>query len=493
MITYEKVNAILQTLPIGYYIGRKLSVKLGDAETSFFNVMSNELVVSYQQVAKLENPTEEDIRCLLYHETSHALLTPKIMKMNDILNIFEDERIETICKSFYLGVNFKNFVKKVNNFDESTPVTDARQYFYRVVRFRIGEKQFLDTVNKLIKKYAFLNRSTSGIYVDNYANDVDNFYNEVKAWFESHKEKKEEITKSEEQSSENPNEGTPSKNESENKSEDNSKETTEQSSTSSKETNEDTNTDEELNETLKKSLEDSIQALNNEFKNLEDTNLQNTFRQILLNKQNIAKMNGSAINSYSGTFDYRSVARNDYKYFVRQNRAGNVRRFSKVKLNLFVDTSGSFSYSQDVVNKMLYNLALLEKQTSDFEFDVVSMSMSEKLLAKNERRINAYGGNKLDEKIFDFYKKVQDKNSTNINIVMFDGDAFSDYYYYGKRKNAYKNMAAFNHSNCIIISDTDNQMQINEYCQSAKRIIVNRNYAQLLIQNVVSNLQHGLK
>ena len=475
MITYEKVDSILQTLPVGYYIGRKLNVKLGNAETSFFNVMNNELVISYQQVAKLENPTEEDIRCLLYHETSHALLTPKNLEMTDIHNIFEDERIETICKNFYLGVNFKNFVKKVNNFDESTPVIDARQYFYRVVRFRVGEKQFLDRVNRLIKKYAFLNRSSCWINVNNYANEIDNFYNDIKTWFKSHHKEKEEEKKEEIS-----------------KLGDNSKETIEQSSIS-EETNENINTDKELDETLKTSLENSIQALNNEFKNLEDTNLQNTFRQILLNKQNIAKMNGSAINAYSGVFDCRSVARNDYKYFVRQNRAGNVRRFSKVKLNLFVDTSGSFRNSQDVVNKMLYNLVLLEKQTTDFEFDVISMSRSEKLLTKNERQIRAYGGNQLDEKIFSIFKQVQDKNAININIIMFDGDAFSDYYSFRERKNAYKNMAAFNYSNCIIISDTSNEEQINQYCESAKKIIVNRNYAQLLIQNIISNLQHGLK
>lgn len=478
MITYEKVNAILKTLPVGYYLGRKLDVKLDYTDTSFFNMMNDELVVSYPQIAKLENPTEEDVRCLLYHETSHALLTPTELKISDIVNIFEDERIETICKDFYLNVDFKSFVKKINNFDESSVMTDARQYFYSVVRFRTGEKRFVDTVNKLIEKYAFMNRSTNDWFVlHSYVENIKRFYNEVKDWFESHKE---EIAKPETKRPQNTN---ATSTDSEEKDESNTSVAEPVAS----------DTDEELDKTLKECLEQSIQALNNAFENLNDVNMQNQFRQLLLNKQNAAKMNGSAINAYSGTFDYRSAARNDYKYFVRQNRAGNVKRFSKIKLNLFVDTSGSFKCSEGIVNKMLYNLAHLEKQTSDFSFDVVSMSMSEKLLGKNERKIKAAGGNKLDKKIFDIYKQVQDKNAMNINIVLFDGDAFSDFWYKSDRRDAYKNMGAFNHDNCIIISDTDNASSIEAYCNSAKKIIVDGDYARLLIQNVMSNLQHSLK
>ena len=67
-------------------------------------------------------------------------------------------------------------------------------------------------------------------------------------------------------------------------------------------------------------------------------------------------MNGSAINAYSGVFDPRSVGRQDYKYFIQKNRAGNVKRFSKIKLNLFIDDSGSFKDSENVVNsnKLLF-------------------------------------------------------------------------------------------------------------------------------------------
>lgn len=488
MITYEKVNTILQTLPVSYYIGRKLNVKLDYTDTSYFNIMNDELVVSYPQVAKLKNPTEEDIRCLLYHETSHALLTPIDLRMTDILNIFEDERIETICKNFYMNVNFKNFVKKVNNFDESVPAINAKQYFYRVVRFRVGEKQFLDKTNELIKKYAYLNRSSDNYDVYDYICDVNDFYDEVKTWFNSHEE--DELK----DDSKNTDKNDFDKNDS-NKNDSDKNDSTEinEDINVDKEINEDINVDEELDEVLKKCLEDSVKALKNEFENLNDVNMQNQFRQLLLNKQNASKMNGSAINAYSGTFDYRSVTRNDFKYFVRQNRSGNVKRFSKVKLNLFVDTSGSFRPSEKIVNKMLYNLAHLEKQTSDFSFDVISMSMSEKLLAKNERQICALGGNKLDEKIFNIFKQVQEQNAINVNIVLFDGYAFSDFYTKSEKEKAYKNMGAFNHQNCIIISDRDNEMQIMKYCQSAKKIIVNTDYAKLLIQNVMSNLQHSLK
>ena len=246
-------------------------------------------------------------------------------------------------------------------------------------------------------------------------------------------------------------------------------------------------------------IDNAIKNLDSQFNALIDENFQESINQILFLKAKTAKMNGSAINSYSGVFDSRSVGRQDYKYFVQKNRAGNIKRFSKIKLNLFIDDSGSFKSSEDVVNKMLYNLVQLEKKTTDFEFDVVVMDVGERLLKKNTRKISCHCCNMLDKNIFKLFDSVQSKNATNINIVMFDGFAFSDLTWlsslaksklYNENRSNFK---AFNKANTIIISSRSNERDINEFCPSAKKIIESKNYAQLLINNIVNNLSHALK
>ena len=97
---------------------------------------------------------ESVIRGLFYHEISHALLTyrtdifkevmrsfykgflkgvkrqlsskPEIKaqqikyleeNFHDIMNIFEDERIETVCKHYYMNVDFKRNLFLINGID----------------------------------------------------------------------------------------------------------------------------------------------------------------------------------------------------------------------------------------------------------------------------------------------------------------------------------------------------------------------------------------
>ena len=165
-ITFAQTEKILKTLPIGYYIKRNIDTKLDNCEASYYDMMNDKIVVSFQQVQKslesisdIEN-LEYAIRCLLYHETSHAFLTPKdlaqIATNNyldfDILNIFEDERIETILKDFYLNVNFKSFIRQINHYNGETPES-ALEMFYQIVRYRVGPKEFTDKVQEIIYNY----------------------------------------------------------------------------------------------------------------------------------------------------------------------------------------------------------------------------------------------------------------------------------------------------------------------------------------------------
>ena len=492
MLSFNETEKLVQQLPIAYYLKRKLNVRLDYSQSSYIDIFKDELVVSYNQLCNVKDFDESDIRCMLYHEVSHALLTPMQLKTTDIINIFEDQRIESICKGYYLDVDFESFVKKVNNYT-GQPATSARQCFYQIVRFGVGKTSFVNKAKELIKKFAFLNRSAKWWHVDDYKRAIESFYEEVKQWWES--QQNDNSSQTSRQASDNSTQqtdqsSTESKNEESN---DSNNEESDNEEFNNSDTESDSKESDEFDDSLGKALESSLESLKKQFDDMVDQSIQESFKELLFKKTTSAKMNGSAINGYSGIFDIRSVGREDYKFFVQKNRSGNVRRFSKIKLNLFIDSSGSFKDSEDIVNKLIYNLQILERQTSDFSFDVVSMSSTEVLLSKTDRRIRCCGYNYLSKKIFDLYDSLQDSQSMNINIVLFDGKATSGCYTKYEADKSAECFKAFNHRNCIIISDLENQTYIKKFCPVASSTIISSGYASLLVKTVIANLKQSLK
>ena len=501
MVQFETANQILKTLPVSFYLKRRVNVELQDVDTSYCNIFENKIVIGYEQFknANITNENaESDIRCLLYHEVSHAFLTPLtlpdtiykwgLLDEQAIINIFEDERIETICRNYYHDVNFKQFVKKLNHFDGSTPVTDAMDYFYRIVRFDAEDANFVNEKNAIILKFKNLNRETNFSLSNDYHDEIIAFYQRVAFKFKL-------ITANQNSNSENEEE-----NNEENKEEENSKEENTNNKVVSDTSNEEN--DEQISsimiegkneeaDNFTESIENAIKDFNTSMNSLHDEDMKQKLEEIILRKKTFKKQNGSAINGYSGVFDARSVARDDYKYFVKKNRLGNVKKFSKIKMNLFIDCSGSFCNSKDVVNKMLFNLSLLEKQDKDFSFDLVKMTTTDTLTKKDERQIECSGCNDIKKSIFTTYNKVNSNDANNINIVLFDGYAFSDVSSSTIRKQHMENFKAFNHNNCIIISDVSNKQAIEKYAKNAKSVFIDDNYATMLIKTVLTMLRQS--
>ena len=441
-LTKNELNNICKTLPIGYYIGRKLDVEVDDSiECSYFDPMKDEIKISLKQMNEaIDNiDCEEDARCMLYHEVSHAFLTPMRMEVNRQRNIVEDERIETILANYYMNTNFKRFVKKVNHFKGEKPA-NREQAFYYLVRYRIGEKKWLERLEKLIYDYKGLTRNSGKYNAECYEYEIDKFYKEFMVE-EENKEEKKEI---------NPIESSVA-------------------------------VAEPAEETFSKDFANTL--IKNIVNQFENQTIDSKFNEILSKITFRTKTNGTAINSYSGTFDPRQVIRDDYKYFVQKNRNGHVKANSKFNLNLFIDVSGSFSRSETIVNSMLKSLLRFEKKNLDFSFSLITCEIGQQIKPKNERKIKCYGGNYVTKEIFEQVKAVQRTDATNYNIVMFDGYAMGD----GPYKD-HKNFAAFNKSNFTIISDDSNEFMIDEYCKSAKKIIT-KHYAEELIDNVIKTLQ----
>lgn len=494
-ITFNEIEKILKTLPIGYYLKRNVDVTLDpDTECSYYVPMDDTIRISFKQlegafesIEKTKN-AEKIVRGMLYHEVSHAFITPKNLRMTSWMNTFEDERIESVLRHYYLNTNFRELVKLVNNFKGEKPA-NAQQAFYQLVRYRVGNKDWLERLHELIQKYRTLNRRSEGYKLWEYEDDVRNFYNDFMMWYKmNHPELDEtkiqpEVPSTSSCESDESSKSTTKSNESD---EENDETTDDESNEENDEAgNLESDEESEFDESLSsKAIDDVMFDVLNE---LVDKEMIESVQQILQRISKSTSKNGSAINAYSGVFDPRSVVRDDYKYFVQQNRIGHIKAFSKVHLNLFIDRSGSFRSSQDTVNKLLYSLRLFENSNPNFTFDLVTCGMGERLETKKDRIMECHGGNKLDRDVFDLFKKLQFAGQMNYNIVLFDGDAFSDYSY-REMVAARKNFGAFNASNVTIISDYDNKDAIEKYACSAKKIFT-YDYADELCKNVMNALQ----
>ena len=170
-LTFNEVNAITSTLPIGLYANRRIVTELGHDETSWYNPQDDVVLISYEQVTKgltnYNGNAETLIRSNFYHEISHAILTPKTMNCDYIYNVFEDERIETLLHNYYFNIDFKNSVYAINGHtkDNVPPITNMKQAFYYLVRFRISpNKELLKEVDELIYKWRKLNRNSTYVW-----------------------------------------------------------------------------------------------------------------------------------------------------------------------------------------------------------------------------------------------------------------------------------------------------------------------------------------
>lgn len=518
--TFIEIENILKTLPVGYYIGRNVPLKLTNENGSYYAPMDDEAYISYPMLnnvmTKIESKLNDEnierlTRTLTYHEISHAFITPKSLSMNNIVNVFEDERIESMCRNYYKGVDFKGLLMLVNDWDGKTePAHDTPfSVWYSLVRYHLGKPHFLIKVAELLKKYYGLHRFSSYWACYEYKDEIMALYREVEKDFlkdelEKQRKAEEEAKAADEEEQQNDNTGMSMNagddNDAEESDEMNETEfnTVGQSEVSPEELRE-KQLEEQLNEMsdeeLQKIFENITRAADEEVKKLFNRSqvyvnpgVQERLASIILANKKVTKSNASAINAYSGVFDPRSVIRDDYKWFVQQNRQGNVKQFSKIKLNLFIDNSGSFTPNEKIVNQLLFALKKLERQEPNFTFDLITMNTRFELKKKNERELYCSGGNDIPAYAEDIIKKVQDRQSMNYNIVLFDGDALTD----ATEGRSGKQFRRFNIPNTVMILEDSNRKYAETYCKGIRRIYTYK-YAAELIDQVCVALSFLLK
>ena len=210
-VSFETVNSIYKTLPTGYYLGRKINHTLSETSSmTAYNPFEDAIIVSYPTIARMIEQADSDrinetygidcvIRGLLYHEVSHAILTSKELcgfahsqKEHDIVNIVEDERIETLLATFFLKVDFKRNIVLLNNYRGKAPV-NAWDAFYQLVRYHKGEEKWIKALKNLIVSYKYLNATSDRYACERYHNAIMRFYNDFTREWNEKKEEEEKM------------------------------------------------------------------------------------------------------------------------------------------------------------------------------------------------------------------------------------------------------------------------------------------------------------
>ena len=460
-LTYEKVLKIFKTLPIGYYFGNRIEAVLSkDSDKSFINLLEPLIIISYPSILEAYSKANQDleleviVRTLLYHEVSHAILTPILTELDEftsiLFNIFEDERIETLEKDFFLSVNFKGLLKTLEVSDNSEPI----QMFFNKVRLRHCSQDENNIIEALIYKYRDLDKSSPNSLSMNYIRDIKTLF---KLFTSS-----EELTKEEEKILFNLFDNAVGEGES-----------------------------------------TSSEPLPVKLNRLTDFSDSKSFRiklaSILYRNAKIKGTSNSVMSKTSGKLNPRLLLKpNNYKWF---ENSGEGSHFSegKIKFNLFIDQSGSFVKNFNKVNSILKELLILEKTLPNFEFDLITMDneitykpKERRCIASNEKR---FYGNSLNPELFKIYRKVQSNTSKNINIILFDGIATCDAYTTKEgitlkphSKEQLDCFKAFNHANDIIISDKSNEANLRSRCKNAK-ITITSNFSEKLEEILLKKIQ----
>lgn len=499
-LSFARCEQILNTLPIGYYTGRRIGTALDkEVETSFYSPMEDKIIVSYPIIAaRMKNlandaDDEEAVRSMLYHEVSHAILTPQTLRPSTPINIMEDERIESVLRNYYHNVNFRKQLYDLHN-GHAPKAENVEQAFYNAVRFGLGTGRVQKEVSRILKTYAPLNRDSrryngkiSSAY---YENDIEALWELIRKEF---KDSPERFNEQEGQNS------------SSMKSMDKLGQESMQKKKQIKST--DSNNKEESIEDMpdkigdtERGIEMSVEQVKrmvgaclssdsdlNEYEKEKLDKFQRTI-EVIISNFNKKNSGGSGINTYSGVFNPRAVARKDYRFFERAMPMQGNNRFGTCHLNLFIDCSGSFCDNVSLTNGILSVLSEIERKNNNFSMDVVFINHDIKICKSiRERRMIATGGNTIPANMKDIILSLQKPQTCNYNIILFDGDAMCNNIEFNNDKQYRDRFSVFDMKQTTLITDPDNESYINGSFTSTK-VIVTKNYTEELVRHITNAL-----
>lgn len=594
MLTFSEVNEIVKTLPTGYYLGQRIDHELSpDCPASYYDPMKYKIIISYPMLANIvqAESAEEDARCLLYHEVSHAMLTPKNLYQvcadrydaihnsnlyaamykdkqldkdiqagkfnhdgkticdvyellsdkfdnlysntrvfNDLVNIWEDQRIETLNKDVFLKVNFQAFTKKINDYNPLVQPKDFREFFFHVVRFNDRNPELVKILYDGIYKCAKINAAT-----ENWRNlrpAASAFFDIlaacVFAWTGIQQSNLQQQQNQQSNSKQGQGQG---QNQSANSSEEQSDKDNLEGKMDNDQGQDQQNTQDNLvngnNPNNKNSQAqsgsgigsgspelteediDEIQAQarqQNGFQDEADKSSADKVADLIKKSANkvihqydclpqfnqqaeaiIVRMlkkksiEAKSLAGYSGRLNPKNVHRlgrvENYRWFDKANPNGLNNTSGKFRINFFCDNSGSFNNNKQKANSIIRCLWQLSKRYKAFEFTLVTHDDEHIVRTDENMGVECSGGTEVTDEIYTIYKNLQKVGQTVWNIVLFDGGVNS--------APSEVNYRVWNHNNVIMVCDTDDQKIIEKRCPNAKKIFT-KNYCEELEKNLIT-------
>ena len=516
-LTFAKCESIVSTLPIGFYTGRRIGITLDrEAETSFYDPMEDKIVVSYPIIAhrmkampETSTCTEEEaVRSMLYHEVSHAILTPAEAMNNSFqLNTFEDERIETVLRHYYHGVDFRKQLYDIHG-GHAPKATDNQKAYFNAVRFGLGTGKVQSEVNRILNKYAPLNRASKRWYdrpcAGDYEDEVDDLYRLICKEFKEHPEEFQPQDGGDDEEDGEPKsmdkigngKGKPNPNGEKKQGQGQGEEKADSDPDGEGKQGEGEQEAEAYKgephecELTSEQVKKMVGASLGGHPNMDEAQVQKLAEfqktvEMIIGNFNKKNKGGSGINAYSGVFNPRAVARKDYRFFERSMSTQGNNKFGTCHLNLIIDSSGSFSPNVPLTNGILAVLSEIERKNRNFTMDVAFINHDFHLCESvRERKMVANGGNTIPDNMKEILMKLQKPNTCNYTIVLFDGDAICQGY---GGKDCNKMFGVFDMKQTTLITDPDNEQYMNPPFTSTK-VVVTQNYTEELIDHIIHAL-----
>lgn len=554
---------VLPTLPLSHYI-RVATIKVTldlTAKTSYFDPQKWEIVVSFNNIcenAKNSNPANEEeaeniVRNFLYHETSHAILTPADLftfasQYNiggqclapALINIVEDERIETILKGYYNGVDFKANIRNTCPLNPLDSYTSFTGFVFNALRLRYAPSGLMSTIEPYIDRFVNCTKVANAgrgnaDFIAYCAHDLlAKLYPLWQNLNQQNQQPKNQpqngrdttgqdgqgegqdgqgngtqtTAENDRESGMSDGQGTQTEENGENQSQSQKSKQGKQHGTQhcdspAEESEEEAQAEEsaltqeqieEIRDLLEKAIADTEKSITGKTRLstfVASEKAKGKMLHIIGKNTGFGVATTTAIKGYGGKFSPKAMMTdfNDSRKWFKKtldNGGLNSRKGQKKTLNIWLDNSGSFSHNDKAVNKILKALAEIEKSRDDFAFNLVRIEEG-LTLKQGEDRVSVSGGG---TSFFEFdlrvlYKRLN-PTGQELNIVLFDGDIGS--YCRGA-------LSVFNNRKCSIITEQENLGKrkcnsIDSICPKAREIIIeNTDYPKALEANIIKAME----
>lgn len=428
------------------------------------------------------------------------LLTP-----HEVINIFEDFRQERILNGFFINVDFKENVYRVNQMTQEE-VLDAydKEPFYSICRFDFGSKEDLEKRNALFEKWKGLDASLdlnlydyqNEITVKQYLKDIWAFYLDVLKRF---LEKKEEEEKQKNSPDRNGNKGKGDTNDGEDKQNKNQQEQQQENAGE----DDDDSVDMTQNQPNFEQSDDEIQdsnefskqhgALGQSIREIADKVIfgsDNSYVSAIQNiiserkKQLIAEGNKVAI-GYSGKINPRAFAQpnnNDWKVFKREGgrcRGGDTK---KLWINFFIDGSGSYTRNIKETQKVINSFKIASRGFTIFDYQVYVLDTNIIFSGKKYDPGHCNYNSHLNcLEIRNAINKIGRSKYDIVNIILVDG------------KVSQNTRALLDKTDIIFIADLSCKEYFDVWFKNATKFYVQGQYPQELFKEVSKILRRKVR